>query len=118
MQMTLETRKLWEAVEAEGIIKEGTTQVGMTFPESFLSGLRNALKAGLTCEQLVAFMSIITGLHEISKGFGDDELVKRTAYLVEVMKGDLEFLEKQREIIKRSAEIRDLEKEIQEKQPN
>ena len=102
-----ETRVLWEAVEALGEERKSTSNVKITFPESFLSGLREALVAGLTCEQIVAFLAITSELHKVLHNFDGQELLDRTDGILRAMEGDLEFLAKQKDIIKRRTEIKE-----------
>ena len=109
MQKTVKsaTKRLWEAAEAEGTILEGVSKPGMLMPPSFLMGLRKALKAGLTCEELVSFMLILTGIHEMEHNYNSGELLERTAHIVDIMKGDIDYMKRQKESEDSIIKIRD-----------
>ena len=109
------TKKLWEAIEAQGADSDGASSAGMIMPPTFLRGLRKALTAGLTCEQLVSFLWILTGIYEIEHDYDGDELIERTAYVVGVMQGDMDYLNGQKEIGERRVRIRDSKKNIRKK---
>lgn len=75
--MSSNTQKLREVVDHERSI----------LPECFLVGLRSALDAGLSCEQIASFIILATGLYEAMDNFDGDELILRSKRVVEVIKG-------------------------------
>lgn len=92
------TRLLREAIESEYIIESSPESVtGPQFPRVFLEALRESLIVGWSCDQLTSFLILITGLHETIASFDGEELVERSNYILQTMKGDLESLQRQRE---------------------
>ena len=61
------------------------------FPPEFICGLRGALEAGLSCEQLTAMVVLFTGIYEAGERMTGSELVERATHLVCIMKGDISF---------------------------
>jgi len=57
------------------------------FPEDFLVGLRSALDAGLSCEQITSILMLSTALYSMGDCFDNDSLLERTSRLVSVMRG-------------------------------
>lgn len=112
------TKRLWEAVEAQGEDLGGMSKPGMIMPSSFLKGLRGALVAGLTCEELVSLMLIITGIREMEHDYDRDELVMRTTNIVNVMRGDIDYMSRQQELEKRRIKIRNAGKKSKKKRSN
>lgn len=76
------TDRLWKAMEAQ---EEGNELV--VFPALFLGGLRTALDAGLSCEQIVSFLILSSGLYAAIDRFDGQELVNRAAEIAHVIKG-------------------------------
>ena len=58
-----------------------------TMPKSFIYGLRACLEAGMSCEQITAMLLVVGGVYEITFELAGDELVRRTAEVLRVMKG-------------------------------
>jgi len=61
------------------------------FPPEFICGLRGALEAGLSCEQLTAMVVLFTGIYEAGERMTGLELVERATHLSCVMRGDICF---------------------------
>jgi len=59
------------------------------FPPEFLCGLRGAMDAGLSCEELTALVVLFTGIYEAGERMSGSELIKRAKHLSCVMKGDI-----------------------------
>ena len=87
------TKQLWQAIEAAGELPAETCKGGPVFPDEFLIGMRAAVEAGVTCEQIVAHLTLITGLHKLLGAMDGEEMVLRSVEIVRVMRGDLEYLE-------------------------
>lgn len=58
-------------------------------PSEFLDALKGCLVAGLTCEEICAFLHIACAVHTVGKELGTRELAIRTAHVVEVMAMDI-----------------------------
>lgn len=79
------TRLMREALEAVDCKEKwGRRPV---FPDCFLRGLREALDAGLSCEQITASLVIGTGLYEMRDNFEGKELVDRVERIMGIIKG-------------------------------
>jgi len=63
-----------------------------SFPPMFLLGLRGALEAGLSCEQIVAFLILFTGVYETADSMVGSELVERAEHIGRIMRGDIDYL--------------------------
>jgi len=61
------------------------------FPPEFLCGLRGALDAGLSCEQITALLVLFAGIYEAGEKMTGSELVERAVHLASTMKGDICF---------------------------
>ena len=66
-------------------------------PSEFLCGLRGALEAGLSCEEITAFLVLLTGIYEAGERMTGSELVERAVHLACMMKGDICFCTRERE---------------------
>jgi len=77
-----------------------------TLPATFLRGLRGALDAGLSAEQITALLVLFTGIYEASKKVPQDELIHRACLLANVMKGDIVDLSEQRSQAEANREYR------------
>lgn len=60
------------------------------FPPEFLIGLRGAIDAGLSCEQITAFFVLATGWYKACEHMDGESLVQRAFMLSKVMAGDAE----------------------------
>ena len=58
-------------------------------PAVFLCGLRGALDAGLSCEQITAFLVLFTGIYEAADRMPGEVLIERSRFLVDAMRGDI-----------------------------
>lgn len=83
------TKQLWMAVEACGAETCIGDRTSASFPPEFLQGLRELMESGLTCEELCAFMMLVTRLHETMDRFGGEELLRRCAHLTNLIRADL-----------------------------
>jgi len=77
------TKRLWEGLEWLERCEDGPT-----FPKEYLNGLRMALEAGLSCEQIVSFLVLASGIYECGAAFDEGELLHRSQYIISVMKRD------------------------------
>lgn len=76
------------------------------FPPEFICGLRGALEAGLSCEQLTAMIVLATGIYEAGERMSGSELVERAVHLTSLMKGDICFRSEERERARKNREFR------------
>ena len=60
------------------------------FPPEFLIGLRGAIDAGLSCEQIAAFFVLVTGWYKACDMLDGAALLRRASRLARVMAGDME----------------------------
>jgi len=74
------------------------------FPPEFICGLRGAVEAGLSCDQLVAVIVLFTGIYEAGERMTGSELVERATHLVCIMKGDICFRSGERDRNRKSRE--------------
>jgi hypothetical protein len=74
------------------------------FPHQFLIGLRGALDAGLSCEEITALLVLFSGIYEASAKVAGDALVERASLIAEVMSGDIDAESRRRIRIERSKE--------------
>ena len=72
------------------------------FPPEFLCGLRGALDAGLSCEEITAMLVLFTGVYEAAERLTGAELIERAVILACSMCGDVEFLQREREQTRRN----------------
>ena len=102
------TKMLWEALESQRDISTNgnVSQMGKVFPNSFLIGIRKALENGITCEELISFLAIISEIHSVLDTFDKEELMKRTSHVLTIIAGDIEYLEKQEDLMARRNRIR------------
>ncbi|MFH1739068.1 MAG: hypothetical protein ABIH23_08675 [bacterium] len=77
-----------------------------SLPPEFICGLRGALDAGLSCEQLTAMLVLFTGIHEAGNKMTGSELVERAVLLACTMNGDICFCTHEREQKQRNREQR------------
>jgi len=77
-----------------------------SLPPEFICGLRGALDAGLSCEQLTAMLVLFTGIYEAGDRMTGSELVERAVLLACVMNGDICFCTCEREQKQRNREQR------------
>jgi hypothetical protein len=61
----------------------------LNLPPEFLCGLRAALDAGLTCEQITAVIVLFTGVYEAGEKMSGPELLERAKVLSASMVGDI-----------------------------
>jgi len=73
----------------EAVTRESTAVVPQ-WPPSFLAGLRGALGAGITCDQITAMIILQTGVDEAMIVSSGDTIVERAKTLMEIMKGDID----------------------------
>lgn len=78
------------------------------FPPEFICGLRGAMEAGLSCEQLIAMIVLFTGIYEAGEKMTGSELVERATHLVCIMKGDISFHSGERDRNRKSKESKAL----------
>ena len=67
------------------------------FPPEFLIGLRGAVDAGLSCEQITAFFVLVTGWYKACEKMDGESLVQRAFMLSKVMAEDAREEELERE---------------------
>lgn len=101
------------------------------FPASFLCGLRGALDAGLSAEEITALLVLFAGVHEATSSLPRTELIRRAHLLADTMRGDIldqadrkgrmaddrRLREKEREEVRREkieTKLRKLEEEEEE----
>ena len=60
------------------------------FPPEFIIGLRGAIDAGLSCEQITAFFVLASGWYKACDKMDGESLVQRAFYLSRVMSGDID----------------------------
>lgn len=60
------------------------------FPPEFLIGLRGVLDAGITCEQITAFLVLVTGWYRACEKMSGEELIQRAFALGRVIEGDID----------------------------
>ena len=78
------TQKLLRAVE------ECDSCLCKNFPPEFLIGLRGVIDAGISCEQITAFLVLASGWYKTCDRMGGPELVERARMLSDVMSGDVD----------------------------
>jgi len=71
----------------KALAKADRTDVSL--PPEFLCGLRGALEAGLSCEEITALLVLFTGVYEAGERMTGSELVERAKHLAVSMKGDI-----------------------------
>ena len=76
----------------------------VSFPPEFLSGLRGALEAGLSCEELTALLILFTGIYEAGEKMSGVELIQRAEHLSSVMRGDIDNSLREQERSRKSRE--------------
>ena len=74
----------------EALTKADETEC-KNLPPEFLCGLRGALEAGLSCEEITALLVLFTGIYEAGEKMTGSELVERAVLLASTMKGDICF---------------------------
>lgn len=94
------TEKLLDAVE----LSEETKCPH--FPAEFLLGLRGALEAGLTGEEVVALLILFSGIYEASARMDGEELIDRVRRLSIIIKSDISIEEESRLRIEKNREWR------------
>jgi len=97
----IRTRKLREAVEACGEQLPSQCKQGNVFPEEFLCGIRNALEAGLSCDEMVGVLLLLTRLHEVLDEFGSTEFLSRVSNIVAIIQEDIDYLDRMRDLRRR-----------------
>ena len=68
-------------------LRIGVGQERGVFPVVFLDGLRTALDAGLSCEQITANLILTASLYEALEQFDGEELIERVRQIAKVIKG-------------------------------
>jgi len=84
--MKTPTAKMWEALESQLTQEEDIHSI---FPKQFLVGLRLALEAGISCQQITSMLILQSALFDLTDKFEGESLVQRTRQIVEVMQRDL-----------------------------
>jgi hypothetical protein len=67
-----------------------------TMPLPFLLGIRQALDAGLSCEQITSVVILMTGLYEALDVFEGEDLVRRASVIASTIRGQREIQDAQR----------------------
>lgn len=78
-----------QMLEAVGRAEKEVTE-GASFPPSFLIGLRGALDAGLSGEEITALLVMFSGIYEASARMPGEALVERAREIAGVMSGDVD----------------------------
>ena len=101
------TKLMRDALEAANPDPPPPTAKAQTWPPGFMRALRGALDAGMSCEQITAFLVIATGLHEVMGGFDGEELVERCRRVMKLVEGDKDRLEREADEQERYRMVRD-----------
>jgi len=88
------------------VVSTGEVEGCPNFPREFLCGLRGALEAGLSCEEITALLILFTGIYEASQRYSGEELIRRSVLLTRTMSGDIEYLNQVREQSERNKRFR------------
>jgi len=86
-----------EALEAAGELAQGGSKSGMIMPADFLRGMRAAMEAGLNHGQIMSLLVMFLGMHEMLGHMSEQEMLERSAEILDVIERDLNNLEKIRQ---------------------
>ena len=80
------------------------------FPSAFLIGLRGALDAGLSGEEITALLVLFSGIYEASARMAGEALIERASAIAEMMAGDINEKSRDRLRVKKNKESRERKK--------
>ena len=67
----------------------------MDLPPELICGLRGALEAGLSCEEITSLLVLFAGIYEAAERWTGPELIERATLLGNMMKGEICCLSEQ-----------------------
>ena len=70
------------------------------FPPEFMLGLRGALDAGMSCEQITAGLVLMAGVCRASVRIKPEQLLERARFVARVIEGDMKDFERSTEVFK------------------
>jgi len=76
------------------------------FPPEFICGLRAAMDAGLSCEQLTAMIVLFAGIYEAAEKMSGPELVEKAEHLAGAINADICYFADKRERVQRKREAK------------